>query len=60
MTVDLRDPVVLQVLWQRLISVTNEQAAALIRTAFTPIVRDAEDLSAAVLCVGPNDIDGLV
>jgi N-methylhydantoinase B len=46
--IDLRDPVVLQVLWQRLISVTNEQAAALIRTAFTPIVRDAEDLSAAV------------
>jgi N-methylhydantoinase B len=45
---ELRDPVVLQVLWQRLISVTNEQAAALIRTAFTPIVRDAEDLSAAV------------
>jgi N-methylhydantoinase B len=48
MTVDLRDPVVLQVLWQRLISVANEQAAALVRTAFTPIVRDAEDLSAAV------------
>ena len=45
---DLRDPVTMQVLWQRLISVTNEQAAALIRTAFTPIVRDAEDLSAAV------------
>jgi N-methylhydantoinase B len=48
MTVALHDPIVLQVLWQRLISVTNEQAAALIRTAFTPIVRDAEDLSAAV------------
>lgn len=45
---DLGDPIVLQVLWQRLISVANEQAAALIRTAFTPIVRDAEDLSAAV------------
>lgn len=48
MVTDLHDPVVLQVLWERLISVTNEQAAALIRTAFTPIVRDAEDLSAAV------------
>jgi len=46
--IDLRDPIVLQILWQRLISVTNEQAAALVRTAFTPIVRDAEDLSAAV------------
>jgi N-methylhydantoinase B len=48
MLIDLHDPIALQVLWQRLISVTNEQAAALIRTAFTPIVRDAEDLSAAV------------
>jgi N-methylhydantoinase B len=46
--IDIGDPIVLQVLWQRLISVANEQAAALIRTAFTPIVRDAEDLSAAV------------
>ena len=48
MTVNLEDPVVLRVVWQRLVSVANEQAAALIRTAFTPLVRDAEDLSAGV------------
>ena len=42
------DPVTLQILWARLIQVTNEQAAALMRTSFTPIVRDVGDLSAAV------------
>lgn len=42
------DPVTLQILWSRLIQVANEQAAALVRTSFTPIVRDIGDLSAAV------------
>ncbi len=42
------DPVTLEILWTRLITVTNEQAAALQRTSFTPIVRESGDLSAAV------------
>ena len=42
------DLVTLEILWNRLIAVTNEQAAALMRTSFTPIVRDIGDLSAAV------------
>lgn len=42
------DPVSLEILWTRLISVTNEQAAALMRTSFTAIVRESGDLSAAV------------
>lgn len=37
-----------QILWTRLITVANEQAAALQRTSFTPIVRESGDLSAAV------------
>ncbi len=36
------------VLWNRLIAITEEQAAALIRTALTPAVSEAGDLSAAV------------
>ena len=32
------DPVTLEILWTRLITVANEQAAALQRTSFTPIV----------------------
>src|SRR5438094_154077 len=42
------DPIRLEVLWNRLISVVNEQAAALIRTSFTTIVRESGDLSACV------------
>lgn len=45
---DPLDPVTLEILWSRLITVANEQAAALQRTSFTPIVRESGDLSAAV------------
>ena len=36
----------MQVMWQRLIAVVEEQAQALLRTAFSPIVRECGDLSA--------------
>ncbi len=42
------DPITLEVLWNRLISITNEQAAALMRASFTTVVREAGDLSAGV------------
>jgi N-methylhydantoinase B len=45
------DPVTLEILWSRLITVANEQAAALQRTSFTPIVRESGDLSASVFDV---------
>jgi len=35
-----------QVMWNRLISIVEEQAQALIRTAFSTSVREAGDLSA--------------
>jgi len=38
----------LQVMWQRLLAIVEEQAQALLRTAFSPIVRECEDLSAGV------------
>ncbi|WP_425038669.1 hydantoinase B/oxoprolinase family protein [Primorskyibacter sp. S187A] len=40
--------VVYQVMWNRLISVVEEQAQALVRTAFSTSVREAGDLSAGV------------
>src|SRR2546430_6002044 len=42
----MMDPVTLEICWSRLIGVVNEQAAALQRTSFTSIVREAGDLSA--------------
>ncbi|MDH3661609.1 MAG: hydantoinase B/oxoprolinase family protein [Alphaproteobacteria bacterium] len=38
----------MQVMWHRLIAVVEEQAQALLRTAFSPIVRECGDLSAGV------------
>ena len=38
-----------QVMWNRLISVVEEQAQALVRTAFSTSVREAGDLSAGRL-----------
>jgi N-methylhydantoinase B len=38
----------LQIMWTRLIAVVEEQAQTLLRTAFSPIVREAGDLSAGI------------
>jgi len=45
---NLYDPITLEVLWNRLISTVNEQAAALMHASFTTVVREAGDLSAGV------------
>ena len=42
------DAIELEVLWQSLIATVNEQAKALQRAAFSPIVREAGDLANAV------------
>ncbi len=43
----------MQVMWNRLIAVVEEQAQALLRTAFGHVAREAGDLSAGVY-----DLDG--
>lgn len=45
----------MQIMWNRLVSVVEEQAVSLIRTAFSTSVREAGDLSAGVF-----DRDGLM
>lgn len=47
-TANLRDGIRTQVMWNRLISVVEEQAQALLRTAFGSVAREAGDLSAGV------------
>src|ERR671924_1849689 len=42
------DPITLQVLWNRLLSVVNEQQVTLMRTAFSTIVRESQDLACGV------------
>ena len=47
------DRINMQIMWNRLISVVEEQAQTLIRTAFSSMVRECGDLSAGVF-----DLDG--
>ncbi|MEM8663175.1 MAG: hydantoinase B/oxoprolinase family protein [Pseudomonadota bacterium] len=42
------DEIRLQIMWNRLIAVVEDQATVLLRTAFSPIVRECGDLSAGV------------
>ena len=44
----LLDPVLIEVLWSRVLSVVNEQQVALQRTAFSTIVRETQDLACGV------------
>ena len=39
----LKDPIFLEISWNRLISFVDEAAAALVRTAFSSIIREAQD-----------------
>jgi N-methylhydantoinase B len=48
------DPIALEVLWSRLLSVTNEQQAALMRTAFSTVVRESQDLACGVFDMAGN------
>lgn len=43
------DAATLQIVWNRLISVADEMAAVLLRTAFSSVVRESNDLACAVL-----------
>lgn len=42
------DAVALQMIWSRLISIANEQQAALIHTGFSTVLRESEDLACGV------------
>lgn len=45
-------PAHLQVMWNRLLAVVEEQGQTLIRAAFSPIVRECGDISAGIFDVG--------
>ena len=49
MTSGAYDPVTLQVLWSRLISIVDEAAAALVRTSFSTVLRESNDFACVLL-----------
>ena len=44
----LRDPVLLEIVWNRLLAMVEEQARGLINAAFSPIVSEMQDLAVGV------------
>src|SRR5947208_10969135 len=48
------DPITLEVLWNRLLSVVNEQQVTLMRTAFSTVVRESQDLACGVFDAAGN------
>ncbi len=42
------DPILLEILWSRLLSLCEEQQVTLIRTAFSTVVRESQDLACGV------------
>ncbi len=46
---DQFDPVTLEILWSRLISIADESAAALLRTSFSTIVRESNDFGTVLM-----------
>ena len=59
------DPITLEILWSRLISIAEEADASIARTAFSTVVRDAHDYSTIItdaygqeICQGPRVTPG--
>jgi N-methylhydantoinase B len=50
------DPVALEILWTRLIAIADEAAATLVRTSFSPIVRESNDFSCVIFDSAGNAI----
>jgi N-methylhydantoinase B len=50
------DPVSLEIIWQRLTAVADEAATTLVRTSFSPIMRESNDLSCVIFDARANAI----
>ena len=50
------DPVSLEIVWQRLTAVADEAATTLVRTSFSPIMRESNDLSCVIFDAHANAI----
>src|ERR687886_1372360 len=50
------DPVTLEILWSRLISIADESAAALLRTAFSTIVRESNDFATVLMAANGDSV----
>jgi len=50
------DPIALRILWDKLISITQETSAALVRTAFSSVVREGNDYAVVLMDARGNSV----
>ena len=50
------DPIGLEILWRRLVAIADEAATTLVRTSFSPIVRESNDYSCVVFDSAGNAV----
>ena len=50
------DPIALRILWDKLISITQETSAALVRTAFSSVVREGNDYAVVLMDARGNSL----
>ena len=55
-TLDLRDPVTLEILWRRLVNIAEEAWVALWRTSFSTIMAEAQDFGCELLDASGNSL----
>jgi N-methylhydantoinase B len=53
---DAFDPISLEIYWSRLVSIADEAAAGLVRTAFSTIVRESNDYGTVLMDLAGNSI----
>lgn len=46
------DPISLEILWSRLVAIADESATTLLRTAFSPIIRESNDYATCLMNAG--------
>ncbi len=50
------DPIALEIIWNRLVSIVDEAAATLVRTSFSTVLRESNDFACVLLDAGGNSL----
>lgn len=51
------DPITLEIMWSRLISIVDEAAATLVRTSFSTIVKESNDYACMLLASNGDSLE---
>ena len=52
------DPITLKILWDRLVAICEDAGATMVRTTFSPIVREGNDYSCSLIDTAGRQVAG--